>query len=127
VKDSIETNKKKEDRMNSTQKAQKLQQAWKRQLALRQKSQQKYREALRLYRPKHHNDDYARTEMIENEGDLLDAKADLLWTRAVMDIYGDVKIEWVNDREVTLTVGKAQMVLDVSDCIVEGVTYKYEQ
>lgn len=124
MRDSIETNKKKEDNMNSTQKAQKLQQAWKRQLALRQKSQQKYREALRLYRPKHHDDDYARTEMIESEGDLIDAKADLLWTRAVMDIYGDVKVEWVKNREVTLAFGKAAMVLDVSDCIVEGVTYK---
>jgi hypothetical protein len=110
--------------MNATQKAKKLQQAWKRQLALRQKSRQKYREALALYKPKHHNGDFAKTEMIENEGDVLDAQADLLWTRAVMDIYGDVKVEWVKNREVTLTVGKAHMVLNVSDCIVEGVTYK---
>jgi len=114
--------------MNATQKAKKLQQAWKRQLALRQKSRQKYLKALALYKPKYHfyvvKGDFAKTEALENEGDLLDAKADLLWTQAVLDICGDVKVEWVKNREVTLTVGKAHMVLNVSDCIIEGVTYK---
>jgi hypothetical protein len=115
--------------MNATEKASRLQEAWEKMLEHRRKSRQKFIEALNLTEPKHYDGDYALMETILNDASVLDEEADFLWTGAVLQICGDVKIEWCNRRKVTLDgtkVPTAHMEIDVEDCTVEGVTYTHK-